>query len=104
MVGWREGVVVFVIIPTTILLTMFASWMMGYTINRVSLFALIFSIGILVDDALVVVENIVRHWHMRGERSLTDTAIEAVAEVGIRPLSRRSPSSSLCCRCCSCQG
>ena len=82
MVGWREGVVVFVIIPTTILLTMFASWMMGYTINRVSLFALIFSIGILVDDAIVVVENIVRHWHMRGERSLTDTAIEAVAEVG----------------------
>ncbi|MGC1864534.1 MAG: efflux RND transporter permease subunit [Methylocystis sp.] len=82
MVGWREGVVVFVIIPTTILLTMFASWMMGYTINRVSLFALIFSIGILVDDAIVVVENIVRHWHMRGEHSLTDTAIEAVAEVG----------------------
>ena len=82
MVGWREGVVVFVIIPTTILLTMFASWMMGYTINRVSLFALIFSIGILVDDAIVVVENIVRHWHMRGDRNLTDTAIEAVAEVG----------------------
>jgi len=63
--GLARGVVVFVIIPTTILLTMFASWMMGYTINRVSLFALIFSIGILVDDAIVVVENIVRHWHMR---------------------------------------
>ncbi len=82
LVGWREGVVVFVIIPTTILLTMFASYMMGYTINRVSLFALIFSIGILVDDAIVVVENIVRHWHMRGDRGLTETAIEAVAEVG----------------------
>ncbi len=82
LVGWREGVVVFVIIPTTILLTMFASWMMGYTINRVSLFALIFSIGILVDDAIVVVENIVRHWQMRGERGLTETAIEAVDEVG----------------------
>ncbi len=82
MVGWREGVVVFVIIPTTILLTLFASWLMGYTINRVSLFALIFSIGILVDDAIVVVENIVRHWHMRGARSLIDTAVEAVAEVG----------------------
>ena len=68
MVGWREGVVVFVIIPTTILLTLFASWLMGYTINRVSLFALIFSIGILVDDAIVVVENIVRHWQMRGSR------------------------------------
>ncbi|WPP03015.1 efflux RND transporter permease subunit [Methylocella tundrae] len=81
-IGWREGVVVFVIIPTTILLTLFASWLMGYTINRVSLFALIFSIGILVDDAIVVVENIVRHWHMRGERSLVDTAIEAISEVG----------------------
>ena len=82
MVGWREGVVVFVIIPTTILLTLFASWLMGYTINRVSLFALIFSIGILVDDAIVVVENIVRHWQMRGSRGLIDTAVEAVAEVG----------------------
>ncbi|MDE2578373.1 MAG: efflux RND transporter permease subunit [Hyphomicrobiales bacterium] len=81
-IGWREGAVVFVIIPTTILLTMFASWLMGYTINRVSLFALIFSIGILVDDAIVVVENIVRHWQMRGSRSLIDTAVEAVAEVG----------------------
>jgi multidrug efflux pump subunit AcrB len=82
MIGWREGVVVFVIIPTTILLTLFASWLMGYTINRVSLFALIFSIGILVDDAIVVVENIVRHWRMRGERGLVETAVEAVAEVG----------------------
>jgi multidrug efflux pump subunit AcrB len=82
MVGWREGFVVFVIIPTTILLTLFASWLMGYTINRVSLFALIFSIGILVDDAIVVVENIVRHWQTRGSRNLIDTAVEAVAEVG----------------------
>jgi len=82
MVGWREGVVVLVIIPTTILLTLFASWMMGYTINRVSLFALIFSIGILVDDAIVVVENIVRHWQMRDGRSRIDAAVEAVAEVG----------------------
>ncbi len=81
-IGWREGVVVLIIIPTTILLTLFASWMMGYTINRVSLFALIFSIGILVDDAIVVVENIVRHWSMRGSRGLVETAVEAVAEVG----------------------
>ncbi|MDB5545520.1 MAG: multidrug transporter AcrB [Hyphomicrobiales bacterium] len=81
-IGWREGVVVLVIIPTTILLTLFASWLMGYTINRVSLFALIFSIGILVDDAIVVVENIVRHWQARGERGLVETAVEAVAEVG----------------------
>ena len=81
-VGWRAGVVVFVVVPTTILLTLFASWLMGYTINRVSLFALIFSIGILVDDAIVVVENIVRHWHARGDRDLVATAVEAVAEVG----------------------
>ena len=81
-IGWREGVVVLVVIPTTILLTLFASWLMGYTINRVSLFALIFSIGILVDDAIVVVENIVRHWHARHGASLVETAIDAVAEVG----------------------
>ncbi len=81
-IGWREGMVTLIIIPTTILLTLFASWMMGYTINRVSLFALIFSIGILVDDAIVVVENIVRHWGMRGERGLVEAAIEGVAEVG----------------------
>ncbi len=55
---------------------------MGYTINRVSLFALIFSIGILVDDAIVVIENIVRHWHARGMENLRETAVEAVSEVG----------------------
>ena len=82
MIGWREGIVVFVVIPTTILLTMFASWMLGYTINRVSLFALIFSIGILVDDAIVVVENIERHWAMNDGRTRMQAAIEAVAEVG----------------------
>ncbi len=81
-IGWREGVVVMVVIPTTILLTLFAAWLMGYTINRVSLFALIFSIGILVDDAIVVVENIVRHWHRRGEGDLVSQAVAAVAEVG----------------------
>lgn len=81
-IGWREGIVVLVVIPTTILLTLSAAWLMGYTINRVSLFALIFSIGILVDDAIVVVENIIRHWHKRGGRDLIATAVEAVAEVG----------------------
>ena len=81
-IGWREGLVVLIVIPTTILLTLFASWLMGYTINRVSLFALIFSIGILVDDAIVVVENIARHWAMRDGRKPADAAIEAVAEVG----------------------
>ncbi len=81
-IGWREALVTAVVIPTTILLTMFAAKLMGYTINRVSLFALIFSIGILVDDAIVVVENIARHWAMKDGRSRMQAAIEAVAEVG----------------------
>jgi multidrug efflux pump subunit AcrB len=81
-IGWREGAVVLVVIPTTILLTMFAALMMGYTINRVSLFALIFSIGILVDDAIVVVENIVRHWIKDKSKNLVDAAVDAVDEVG----------------------
>jgi len=81
-VGWREALVTLVVIPTTILLTLFAANLMGYTINRVSLFALIFSIGILVDDAIVMVENISRHWAMRDGRSRLQAAIEAVAEVG----------------------
>ena len=71
-----------VVIPTTILLTLFAAELMGYTINRVSLFALIFAIGILVDDAIVVVENIARHWAMHDSRDRMQAAIEAVAEVG----------------------
>ncbi|MCW5745702.1 MAG: efflux RND transporter permease subunit, partial [Alphaproteobacteria bacterium] len=79
-VGWREAVVTLVVIPTTILLTLFAANLMGYTINRVSLFALIFSIGILVDDAIVVVENIARHWAMDDGRPRLQAAIEAVAE------------------------
>jgi len=81
-IGWREAVVVAIVIPVTILLTLFASWIMGYTLNRVSLFALIFSIGILVDDAIVVIENIARHWGMKDGRSRTQAAIDAVAEVG----------------------
>ena len=73
-----------VVIPTTILLTLFAANLMGYTINRVSLFALIFSIGILVDDAIVVVENIARHWAMNDGRSRAR-----------RPPSRPSPRSAI---------
>ncbi|PEQ13797.1 multidrug transporter AcrB [Novosphingobium sp. PC22D] len=86
-IGWREAGVTAIVIPTTIMLTMFASNLMGFTINRVSLFALIFSIGILVDDAIVMIENIARHWAMQDgaggdARSRVDAAIEAVAEVG----------------------
>ena len=67
-IGRREAFVVAIVIPVTILLTLFASRVMGYTLNRVSLFALIFSIGILVDDAIVVIENIARHWAMHDGR------------------------------------
>ncbi|PWW02055.1 multidrug efflux pump subunit AcrB [Hoeflea marina] len=81
-IGRREAMVVAVVIPVTILLTLFASRVMGYTLNRVSLFALIFSIGILVDDAIVVIENIARHWGMGDDRDRRQAAIEAVAEVG----------------------
>jgi multidrug efflux pump subunit AcrB len=81
-IGWREALVVLVVIPVTILLTLFAARMMGYTLNRVSLFALIFSIGILVDDAIVVIENIARHWGMGDGRSRRAAAIDAVSEVG----------------------
>jgi multidrug efflux pump subunit AcrB len=81
-IGWREAGVTAVVIPTTILLTLFASNLLGYTINRVSLFALIFSIGILVDDAIVMIENIARHWAMADDRSRVDAAVDAVAEVG----------------------
>ena len=81
-IGWREALVTLVVIPTTILLTLFAAKLMGYTINRVSLFALIFSIGILVDDAIVVIENIARHWAMKDGRPRQQAVVEAVAEVG----------------------
>jgi len=81
-IGWREAVVVLIVIPITILLTLFAARIMGYTLNRVSLFALIFSIGILVDDAIVVIENIARHWAMKDGRSRAQAAIDAVSEVG----------------------
>ena len=81
-IGRREAFVVAIVIPVTILLTLFAAWLMGYTLNRVSLFALIFSIGILVDDAIVVIENIARRWGMADGRGRAEAAVDAVAEVG----------------------
>ncbi|MEN8214241.1 MAG: efflux RND transporter permease subunit, partial [Pseudomonadota bacterium] len=77
----RPAIVVVAIIPVVILITIWSSWALGYSINRVSLFALIFSIGILVDDATVVVENIFRRWLHDGETRI-DTAVDAVREVG----------------------
>jgi multidrug efflux pump subunit AcrB len=82
--GLREALVVLVAIPVTLALTLFAFVVYGYTLNRITLFALIFSIGILVDDAIVVVENIVRHTRLRkeGEPGLMATAVRAVDEAG----------------------
>jgi len=81
--GWRSAVVVGVAVPVTLALTLFITYLFGYTLNRVTLFALIFSIGILVDDAIVVVENIHRHMHLPGPRkSFTAVIVEAVDEVG----------------------
>jgi len=79
--GSRASFVVTVVIPVVILVTVFFAWILDFTIDRVSLFALIFSIGILVDDAIVVVENIYRRWLMKGEMD-TETSVDAVREVG----------------------
>ena len=79
--GARAAFVVITVIPVVIVLTIWWAMMVDYTIDRVSLFALIFSIGILVDDATVVVENIFRHWLEEGETSIAE-AIRAVDEVG----------------------
>jgi multidrug efflux pump subunit AcrB len=79
--GWREALVVLVAVPVTLALTLFAYYALGYTLNRITLFALIFSIGILVDDAIVVVENIYRHL-ARGDAAPDVAAVRAVDEVG----------------------
>ena len=82
--GWREAIIVALAIPSTLALTLLVFYLTGFTLNRITLFALIFSIGILVDDAIVVVENITRHLHLPKNlrRSWQSIAIEAVSEVG----------------------
>ncbi len=80
--GRREAAIVGVAVILTLTVTLFASWAWGFTLNRVSLFALIFSIGILVDDAIVVVENIHRHRLLEPERPLRELIPIAVDEVG----------------------
>jgi multidrug efflux pump subunit AcrB len=84
MLGFRESGVVAVAIPSTLALTLLVFHLVGYTLNRITLFALIFSIGILVDDAIVIVENIVRHRDLPENRGkgLKSVAVQAVAEVG----------------------
>ena len=82
--GLRESLIVFTAIPVTLALTLTVFYLYGYTLNRITLFALIFSIGILVDDAIVVVENIARHWRMPDNQARPpfEVAVEAVDEVG----------------------
>ena len=79
--GWRAGAVAAIAIPVTLALTMLIFYLIGYTLNRITLFALIFSIGILVDDAIVVVENIHRYFTTTIMKPL-DAAIKAVDEIG----------------------
>jgi multidrug efflux pump subunit AcrB len=81
--GWRSALVVAIAVPVTLALTLLLTYLNGYTLNRVTLFALIFSIGILVDDAIVVVENIHRHMYLPGPpRSFARVVLDAVDEVG----------------------
>jgi multidrug efflux pump subunit AcrB len=80
--GRREAVIVGAAVILTLMATLFASWAWGFTLNRVSLFALIFSIGILVDDAIVVVENIHRHQKLTPDATLKEIIPRAVDEVG----------------------
>jgi len=82
--GLRESGIVAFAIPVTLALTIAAFYFHGYTLNRITLFALIFSIGILVDDAIVVVENIARHYHLPENKDLSfrEIAVKAVSEVG----------------------
>lgn len=79
--GFKPALVVFLTIPVVLVITVFSAMVMGYSINRVSLFALIFSIGFLVDNAIVIVENIYRRWLMHGAPD-TDVSVDAVREVG----------------------
>lgn len=82
--GIRESIVVGLAVPVTLALTMLVFYLFHYTLNRVTLFALVFSIGILVDDAIVIVENIARHYRLDENKgkSLMDVAVKAVDEVG----------------------
>ena len=97
--GWRESGVVLLAIPVTLALTLAVFYLYGYTLNRVTLFALIFSIGILVDDAIVVVENMVRHFRSAGEqrRPLTKSPLSPSRKWAIQPSSQPSASSRQFC-------
>ena len=101
MLGWRESLVVAIAIPSTLALTLLVFYLYGFTLNRITLFALIFSIGILVDDAIVVVENIVRHYRLPDKPRQTRAArspSEPSARSATRPSSPPGRSSPRSCR------
>ena len=79
--GWRGGLVVFFSVPLTFALTLFSYYMLGYTLNRITLFALVFVVGIVVDDSIIIAENMHRHFHMR-KLPFKQAAIFAINEVG----------------------
>ncbi|MGX1752956.1 efflux RND transporter permease subunit [Sphingobacterium sp. NPDC055346] len=79
--GWRGGLVVFLSVPLTFALTLFSYYMLGYTLNRITLFALVFVVGIVVDDSIIIAENMHRHFKMR-KLPFKDAAIYAINEVG----------------------
>ncbi len=79
--GWRGATIIFLSIPTTFSMTLFVYYILGYTLNRVTLFALILVTGIVIDATIIIVENMHRHFQMKGNRSLK-TALEAILEVG----------------------
>ncbi len=79
--GWRSGLVIFLTVPVTFAMTLFVYYMFGYTLNRITLFALVFVTGLVVDDAIIVVENMHRHFKMR-KLPFLQAAISAINEVG----------------------
>ncbi|WP_366183867.1 efflux RND transporter permease subunit [Flavobacterium ovatum] len=79
--GWRGGLVVFFSVPLTFALTLFAYYLLGYTLNRITLFALVFVVGIVVDDSIIIAENMHRHFKMK-KLSFMESAIYAINEVG----------------------
>ena len=98
--GWRSAVVVGIAVPVTLALTLLLTYLLGYTLNRVTLFALIFSIGILVDDAIVVVENVHRHLYLAGtgRRAWRAPCWTRSTRWATRPSWPPSPSSPPSCR------
>ncbi len=82
--GWRESIIVTFTVPAILAVTLFTAWMTGQTMNRITLFALLLSLGLLVDAAIIVIENIHRHLHSHGveDKEMSELLIEATDEIG----------------------